>query len=154
MKHTHVTCTFQEQDIARLVDKLRPLIDAASVVTITGSLGAGKTTLVRELLRAYGITEGITSPTFTYVNMYRTDTGEQLYHFDLYRIQSLDEFIVAGFDEYLYKENSKVFIEWPEKILSLLHKDVCMISLEYIDHDTRRCTGTYYKEFHEGITDV
>lgn len=140
MNEITYTYTFQEHDLSVLVDMLYPCVRAASIVAVTGSLGAGKTTLIRELLRKLGVTQGVTSPTFTYMNVYKNRAGQEFYHFDLYRIKSLDDFMMAGFDEYLYKENSKVFIEWPEHVMPLLYKNVCMISLEYVDHDTRICT--------------
>src|SRR5271163_1558782 len=81
-----------------LADELKTI----SVMTFSGPLGAGKTTLIRELLRVNGIDELVTSPTFTYMNIYRNKQGRTFYHFDLYRITSLDSFVEAGFNEYLY----------------------------------------------------
>lgn len=120
----------QMQDV---VKKLRQYIKHSAVMALTGSLGAGKTTLVHHFLRSYGITQEISSPTFTYVNIYSTHAGFTFYHFDLYRIASVDEFLQAGFDEYLYQPNSLALIEWPEVIEPLLTHAVCHVVLAYAD---------------------
>lgn len=126
-------------DIGPVVDSLLELVSSTSVVGLTGSLGAGKTTLVQQLLRRCGVTQEIASPTFSYVHTYRV--GEQLFHhFDLYRLKTMDDFIQAGFDEYLYQPDSKVFIEWPEIIMPLLTHDACVIALEYVSADERVMT--------------
>src|SRR5439155_12466456 len=95
-----------------------------AVFTFSGTLGSGKTTLVQSLLESCGVMEHVTSPTFTYVNCYKNNRGETFYHFDVYRIKNCQDFIQAGFDEYLYQPNSWAFIEWPESILSLLDHQV------------------------------
>jgi len=115
---------------------------SCSVFTFTGTLGAGKTTLIQAMLRAYDVTDLITSPTFTYVNVYHNAHGIIFYHFDCYRIQSLDEFINAGFAEYLYAPNSIAFIEWPTIIMPLLTSHVCHINLEYHGNDMRHLECT------------
>jgi tRNA threonylcarbamoyladenosine biosynthesis protein TsaE len=127
-----------ERELKQLAHELYALRDRVKVYTFTGPLGAGKTTLIRELVHCWGITQPITSPTFTYVNVYETPQEELLYHFDLYRIHSLDEFVNAGFDEFLYVENSWAFIEWPEIIRPLLTRNVCDITLDYVDKETRK----------------
>ncbi len=113
-----------------------------SVYTFTGTLGAGKTTLIRRLLQSFGVHEVIASPTFTYVNIYTSSQEQWLYHFDCYRIATLDEFIEAGFGEYLYAPGSWSFIEWPEIVMPLLTHNVCHVTLDYCGQDKRelRCT--------------
>lgn len=120
-------------EMPKVVDILRQKMADYQVFTFTGTLGTGKTTLIQALLRSCGISGHITSPTFTYVNLYENDQGQTFYHFDLYRIHSIDEFINAGFNEYLYAPQSWCFIEWPEAIMPLLDHKVCHISLEYHD---------------------
>ncbi len=112
------------------------LIPAKKIFTFSGPLGAGKTTLVRLMLRELGVVEPVQSPTYTYVNIYKI-ADMTLYHFDLYRINSQDEFFQAGFDEYLDQPNSYFFIEWPEIIETLLEKEVCRVFLEYNDQESR-----------------
>lgn len=141
-KHETHSITFTLSAIDTVVDRLMPFSKDCPIFTFTGSLGAGKTTLVRQLLRKLGVTEGVTSPTYTYMNIYQNKLGQKFFHFDLYRVSSLDEFMAAGFDEYLNQENSYVFIEWPEHVLPLVGRQACNVVLEYVDEDTRTCTYT------------
>ena len=114
-----------------VVEILSIKMDTCKVFTLTGPLGAGKTTLIKKLLKYRGVNEVVTSPTFTYVQQYATGKGELFNHFDLYRLTSTNEFQEMGFDEYLYQPNSWAFIEWPAIIMPLLTHDVCHIELDY-----------------------
>jgi tRNA threonylcarbamoyladenosine biosynthesis protein TsaE len=135
MAHHELRYTLDQLDIAVAVVKEQ--MSTNRVLTLTGDLGAGKTTLVRALLRDLGVFQPITSPTFTYVNRYVTAEGKTLYHFDLYRLNSLDEFRAQGFDEYLYQPESWCLIEWPAIIVPLLTHEVCAITLDY-ENEARR----------------
>jgi len=132
---------FIEKDLPSVVSSyIIPIMNRANIFTLQGPLGAGKTSLVKEILRQSGVTEVVTSPTFTYVKNYQNQTGQTFHHFDLYRIGSLENFIAAGFDEYLYAPESYCFVEWPEIIFPLLeHKEsrhrVCRITLNYDPND-------------------
>lgn len=120
------------EQLPQAVDVIKELMGRCTVFTLTGTLGAGKTTLVRALLQACGVKdEHITSPTFTYVNVYHNQQGQTFYHFDLYRVSSLDEFCMMGFQEYLYAPHSFAFVEWPDSIMPLLKHKVCHINIEY-----------------------
>ncbi|MFM9984456.1 MAG: tRNA (adenosine(37)-N6)-threonylcarbamoyltransferase complex ATPase subunit type 1 TsaE [Flavobacteriales bacterium] len=88
------------------------------VYILNGEMGAGKTTFIRTICKELGVQDA-SSPTYSLVNEYRTSDGKCIYHFDLYRIKSLEEALDFGFEEYL-DQHAYVFIEWPEKILSLL----------------------------------
>jgi len=90
-------------------------VKAPAVVALRGELGAGKTTFVQGFLQGLGIQDTAQSPTFTYLQIY----GNQVYHFDLYRLTSEQQFISLGFEEFLH-EDKIVIIEWPERIESLL----------------------------------
>lgn len=125
------TIIYRLDHLDMVAAKLKHLLNDSKVITLTGPLGAGKTTLVKELLKQCGIVEPITSPTFTYLNQYKNQSGQTFYHFDLYRIKSLQEFLAAGFDEYLYLPDSWVLVEWPEHIVSLLKERVCHITIDY-----------------------
>ena len=111
-----------------------------SVITLTGSLGAGKTTLVSAMLKLRGAQGPVISPTFTYVNAYLLANGVKAYHFDLYRLENLAAFEQAGFSEYLYQDQAVCLIEWPIIIESLLTHSVCHISIEFLGLDQRRLT--------------
>src|SRR5579872_2214728 len=93
--------TYSLDDIPLVIRTLHELLGFCKVMTFTGSLGAGKTTLVQELLRYEGVQDVIQSPTFTYVTAYANPSGLKFYHFDLYRLTSMQDFVEAGFHEYL-----------------------------------------------------
>ena len=115
----------------RAVKVVKEQMQRCRVMTFTGDLGAGKTTLIRALLRDLGVLQPITSPTFTYVNRYTTAGGNVVYHFDLYRLNSLEAFLEQGFGEYLYQPESWCLIEWPAIVMPLLTHEVCHITLDY-----------------------
>jgi tRNA threonylcarbamoyladenosine biosynthesis protein TsaE len=128
---------YQLEDLPMVAETLHQMLGRCAVITLTGSLGAGKTTLTQALLKACGIEEVIQSPTFNYVSIYTNASGWRFYHFDLYRLKSLEEFMNAGFHEYLYEPMSYAIIEWPEIIMPLLKTRVCHAAIEYVSEDSR-----------------
>lgn len=92
---------------------------AADVVAFYGPMGAGKTTLIKDLCHRMGVTDEVNSPTFAIVNEYVTVEGESVYHFDFYRIKKLEEAYDIGYENYFYSGNL-CLIEWPELIEPLL----------------------------------
>lgn len=124
------------EELPTVADYILNQLNGCRIIAFEGDLGAGKTTLTRALLRKLGISGIITSPTFSYVNIYKNDSGKTIYHFDLYRISSLEEFKRAGFDEYLEDPESIVIIEWPEVIRTLLNTlPVCFYRLEHAENE-------------------
>lgn len=136
-----ITKEFGLNDIRSIVaSDILPLMKIYRIFTFTGPLGAGKTTIIKEILRQCGITQIIVSPTFTYVQQYMNDKNHVFNHFDLYRLASSDSFFEFGFDEYLYDTSSTIFIEWPEVLEDILMEksicgDVCRIKLRYKSKD-------------------
>jgi len=124
-------------DLPEIVPFLYQLLGKYPVMTLVGSLGAGKTTLAQALMRHAGVQDVIQSPTFTYVSIYTTPSGWRFYHFDLYRLTNVREFIDAGFNEFLFEPMSYALIEWPEIAMPLLKKGVCHVSIEYATEDSR-----------------
>ena len=98
-------------------------------IAIDGTLGVGKTTLVKNFCKNLGVIDHVSSPTFPIINEYSTRSNEKIYHFDFYRLNSFREVIEIGTDLYL-DTDSYCFIEWPELILPLLNKDVLFLSLK------------------------
>ncbi|MBR1850785.1 MAG: tRNA (adenosine(37)-N6)-threonylcarbamoyltransferase complex ATPase subunit type 1 TsaE [Bacteroidales bacterium] len=84
-----------------------------------GKMGVGKTTLIKEICLQLGVADNVCSPTFAIVNEYRTATGDPVYHFDFYRMKSLDEAYDIGYEEYFYS-GEYCFTEWTEKVEQLL----------------------------------
>jgi len=133
--------SFSQEETPDIVkNNILPLLKNFNIFTFTGPLGAGKSTIIREVLSQMRIRSAIPSPTFSYVNTYTTQNGLICYHFDLYRLKNYQEFIDAGFDEYLAQKNALLFIEWPEIISSLLEnknikKNICHLELSYKQND-------------------
>lgn len=93
-------------------------------------MGAGKTTFIKSLCKQLQVTDSMSSPTYSIVNEYHTQTELKIFHFDFYRLQISNELVDIGFDEYL-TQNSYVFIEWPELALPFLDSYVIVnISIE------------------------
>ena len=101
-----------------------------------GSMGSGKTTFIKAVCRKLGATDAVTSPTFALVNEYRTSEGEVIYHFDLYRINTIDELYDLGYEEYFFGD-AGVFIEWAEKAESLLPGDCIKVTMEETSETSR-----------------
>lgn len=98
------------------------------VLLIQGEMGVGKTTLIKALVDKLGSSEEVSSPTFSIVNEYLTKEGNSIYHFDLYRLESLEEALDFGIEEYLYSGNW-CFIEWPNLIKDSLQTDFEIIEI-------------------------
>jgi tRNA threonylcarbamoyladenosine biosynthesis protein TsaE len=102
-----------------------------------GEMGAGKTTLIKALVKELGAVDSGSSPTFGLVNEYHSSEGKLLaYHFDFYRLEDETEALDMGLDDYL-NSNAWIFMEWPEKIKSFLPEDVVSVFLQFIDEKTR-----------------
>lgn len=99
------------------------IVKPPMVVLLKGDLGSGKTTFVKEIVSALGCNELVTSPTFTLLNTY--NAGFPIYHFDMYRLESAEEAMNVGFEEYFDKSrlDGVCFVEWPENVEGLI-KDV------------------------------
>jgi tRNA threonylcarbamoyladenosine biosynthesis protein TsaE len=106
------------------------------VWALHGEMGAGKTTLIKALVAALGVTEVTASPTFSIVNEYHDKNGKPIYHFDFYRIKNEVEAFDIGIDEY-FDSGNLCLVEWPEKIPSLLPSAHLEIQLEIIDQQSR-----------------
>ena len=99
-------------------------------------MGAGKTTLIREIVARLGADDTVTSPTFAIVNQYTTREGKNIYHFDFYRINRLEEAYDFGYEEYFYSGNL-CLVEWPEKIEELLPEEVMTVRIAVGDDEER-----------------
>jgi tRNA threonylcarbamoyladenosine biosynthesis protein TsaE len=99
-------------------------------------MGAGKTTIIKAVCEYLGAIDIATSPTFTLVNEYRTDSGESLFHIDFYRIKKQEEVYDFGIEEYL-SGNSYCFMEWPELIEELLPPETVVVRISVDDREQR-----------------
>lgn len=129
---------FKLSEINQTTKLITREISNFSVVLLRGELGSGKTTIVSSILKELGVTENITSPTFSIVNQYKI-SGKKINHFDLYRLKSELELDVIGFDEY-FDDFSISFIEWPEIAINRIYENYLDIYIKFIDDTTREIT--------------
>ncbi|QLG47319.1 tRNA (adenosine(37)-N6)-threonylcarbamoyltransferase complex ATPase subunit type 1 TsaE [Costertonia aggregata] len=112
----------------------------SKIICLYGEMGAGKTTLVKHLLKELGGGDMGNSPTFGIVNEYYAIDGEVLaYHFDFYRLNHETEALDIGFEDYI-SSNAWIFIEWPEKISSFLPKEATELRIGILDETRRKIT--------------
>ena len=116
---------------AALAQRLTP----GTVIAYRGDLGAGKTAFTRGLARGLGVTEQVTSPTYTIVNEY-TGGKMPLFHFDMYRLGSSDELFDIGWEDYL-ERGGVCAVEWSENVWDALEAPI-LITVSRLDEDTRR----------------
>lgn len=114
----------------------------ATMITLSGELGAGKTTLTQEIARQLGVKEQITSPTFVLMKQYKlpklsTFNFKLLTHVDAYRIEKNSELEKLGWDEIISNPNSLVVIEWPEQVPKLIPENAFRVLLTHKKADTR-----------------
>lgn len=126
--------TYHLKDIDAIAASVLEHLDSKTVL-FNGSMGAGKTTFINALLRAMHSTDVATSPTFSIVNEYVLP-HDKIYHFDFYRIESIDEAYNFGIEDYL-NSNHWLFMEWPERIEYLIPEDRQTITIIDLENNTR-----------------
>jgi tRNA threonylcarbamoyladenosine biosynthesis protein TsaE len=140
-----------EAATVELGEALAPLLVPGLSIHLSGDLGAGKTTLVRALLRALGERGRVRSPTFTLVEPYFAG-GLEIAHLDLYRLQDPAEWAESGFDEYLDGQ-TVTLVEWPERAAALLPPPDLRVLLE-LDGGGRRATLTAHGPAGERVVEA
>lgn len=125
--------------INKAAEEFISLMGDRTVFAFYGKMGAGKTTFIKAICEELGVEDTINSPTFAIINEYRANTGELIYHFDFYRINNIEEIYDFGYEDYFYS-GSICFIEWPEKIDSLLPHDVVTVKIEEQEEGVRCVT--------------
>lgn len=104
------------------------------VICFNGPMGAGKTTLIKEVCKLLNVTDGVSSPTYSLVNEYATESGVPVYHFDFYRINSAEEAVDMGGVEY-FDSGNVCLIEWSEKVETLLPYSVLIVNIDIQDNN-------------------
>ncbi|HQL05317.1 MAG TPA: tRNA (adenosine(37)-N6)-threonylcarbamoyltransferase complex ATPase subunit type 1 TsaE [Treponemataceae bacterium] len=130
-----------EETIA-LGEKIGSFLQKGDIIALKGTLAAGKTTITKGIARSLGIEEDVTSPTFTLISEYEGKIP--LYHFDVYRLDTIEDFINLGSEELLYG-NGVSIIEWSEKIFSELPDYTISIHLETQSDNSRKITIENWK---------
>lgn len=127
-------------DLDAAAAKFLDALAGRTVVAFHGQMGAGKTTFINALARHLGVTDDATgSPTFAIVNEYRSASGRPIYHFDVYRIESIYEALDFGIEDY-FDSGNLCLIEWPERIEQLLPDDVVIADISVAENGARRIT--------------
>lgn len=125
-----------KRQLTSVAKKLLKHAGDSKIFAFYGSLGAGKTTIIKAICEVLGTIDIVSSPTFTLVNEYRTSKGETLYHIDFYRIKKLEEAFDLGIEEYLTGD-SYCFMEWPEIIEEILPPERMSIIIKVDDNEQR-----------------
>ena len=129
--------TYHISELLQIAQRVLQGHPNAKVFCFYGDMGTGKTTLIKKLLESLGAVDTGNSPSFGLVNEHYDSTGELLaYHYDFYRLEQEEEAYDMGIDDYFDKEVYH-FIEWPERIPSLLPEDHMVVRLQLVDDRTR-----------------
>jgi len=129
---------FEVPDQEALLSVAQELLSSLKnkVVLLKGDMGAGKTTLVKAVCSVLGVEDEVSSPTFSLVNEYQGARGELILHFDWYRLEDPIEALEIGFEDYL-ERGDYLFMEWPEKISTLIPPNFDLINIEVISAERR-----------------
>ncbi|MBL0742911.1 tRNA (adenosine(37)-N6)-threonylcarbamoyltransferase complex ATPase subunit type 1 TsaE [Chryseolinea sp. Jin1] len=125
-----------QSDLADVAKEVVKRLNTIPVWLFHGEMGSGKTTFIKAICRAAGVEEAMSSPTFSIVNEYETREHSKIYHFDFYRIKHEAEAYDIGTEEYFYS-GYPCFIEWPEKIPSLIPGRRAKVSIQ-VENNTER----------------
>lgn len=129
-----------ETEAVRFVSSLSPQNEKATLVTLSGELGAGKTAFTKAVAKEFGVEETVTSPTFVLEKIYQLPQGKvfkRLVHIDAYRLESGSELAPLGFGELMQDGNNLILLEWPEKVADGLPTPSMKISIAVHDDGSR-----------------
>lgn len=126
------------EQLPAAADKFVETMGDATVYAFYGDMGAGKTTFINALSRRLGVEDDVTnSPSFAIINEYRSDTtAELIYHFDLYRLEDIDEALEIGVEDY-FDSGALCFLEWSERIADILPDDTVRVDIRVNDDNSR-----------------
>lgn len=135
-KYKRSYVSHSDQDTVNLAKDLASGLKAGDIIALIGDIGTGKTTFVKAIAKALGISETVSSPTFTIVREYRSGKFP-LFHFDVYRLSNEDEFYDIGAEEYLYGDGITI-IEWADIVEDALPLDTMIIEIKYGNNEGER----------------
>ena len=134
---THFSQTFGIEELPQIAAALLEQ-KTAHIILLNGPMGAGKTTLAKELIQALGAADAGNSPTFGLLNEYASSSGEVIaYHLDAYRLNNEEEAFDLGLEEF-WAQNTPFIIEWPDKLGSVLPSDAFFVHLDYAEEGKRQ----------------
>ena len=140
INNKEVIITRSEEETEAVGNRLANSLLPGSSVLLRGNLGAGKTVFSRGFARGLGITEPVSSPTYTIVQEYELPERGRLYHLDLYRISGVSAALAFGVDEFLNDPSSYALVEWPERIEGILPEDAVKVRLKHAGEGKREIT--------------
>ncbi len=129
-----------EEETEAFAAQLARELPRGTVLALDGNLGAGKTVFSRGFARGLGITEPVSSPTYTIIQEYALPGGGRLYHLDLYRISNSASALAFGVDEFLDDPESVALVEWPERIADILPPGTLRVEIAHLAENERRIT--------------
>ena len=151
--HTIEFFSRSPEQTRRIGMRLGSEIKAGDVICLQGNLGAGKTTFVQGLAQGWGSQDSVSSPTFILVNLYRRANGDQLFHLDAYRLESMLEAEELDLDSMMTE--GALIIEWPERLDHLIPAERLWINLDHIQEEHREmrfnANGKRYDELLDGM---
>ena len=124
------------EDYPQAAREFVELLDKGRIFAFYGKMGSGKTTFIKSICEELGVEDSINSPTFAIVNEYEDRNQNTIYHFDFYRIKSIEEVYNMGYEEYLYGD-AICFMEWPELIDELLPEETVKVFVEETEGGAR-----------------
>lgn len=133
---TNIVEAFDLKEISKAAKAVIAACGNETVWLFEGTMGVGKTTLIKAICGELRVLNTVQSPTFSIVNEYLTDTGETIYHFDCYRLKNVTEAYDIGVEEYLDSGNL-CLIEWPDKIAELIPEKCIKISIAQLSNGKR-----------------
>lgn len=131
---------YHEDELQEVARKLLSNFGQFKVWCFDAEMGAGKTTLIKQLCRELGVGGEMSSPTFSIVNEYESEKGAEIYHFDFYRLKDIEEAMDIGVEDYLFSGNL-CLLEWPEIIAPLLPDEYLQINIKLVGENTRSLTA-------------
>lgn len=140
---TLVLSCSKKEELPQIAKNIFSFANQVKVWLFVGDLGAGKTTLIKELCKILGVIDEVASPSFSIINEYLANLNT-VYHFDFYRLKNVDEAVNIGVGDYFYSGNY-CFIEWPQKVESILPEELLMIHIEGLDNENRVFKLTKYE---------
>lgn len=130
IKHAHL------EEIDQVAHEIIKHAGDHKIWLFEGEMGAGKTTLIKAVCKAFGVADVVNSPTFSIVNEYRNEQDDIFYHFDFYRLNDITEAIDIGAEEY-FDSGDYCFIEWPSKVEQILPEEVLRVNVTIEGKDER-----------------
>ncbi|MBU2018460.1 MAG: tRNA (adenosine(37)-N6)-threonylcarbamoyltransferase complex ATPase subunit type 1 TsaE [Bacteroidetes bacterium] len=130
--------SFDLSQIEEVASDLLRQFKSKKIWAFDAEMGAGKTTLILALIRQMSEMKPEGSPTYSLVNSYKSDEYGEIHHFDLYRLNSIEEALDIGIEEMIYDNLAFCFIEWPKKVEQLLPQETIWLYLSPLENGTRR----------------